>query len=110
MEEDTLSSIYNRSSISTQWLEGSSYLAYSQYGKYYLVNAATGKEEPLFSDANAFVSQARKLTGDTTLRASSLSLYSLGLRSGNPQQLLWSHRGKHYVYDRKAGKLAVDTA
>lgn len=109
MEEETLDRIYNLSSVSTQWLEGSSCLAYSQYGKYYLVNAATGKQTPLFTDPEAFVSQARQLTGDTTLRAGSLSLYGLGLRNGNSNLILWSHRGKHYVYNRTTGKLTADS-
>ena len=54
MEEDTLSDIYAKGTVSTQWVAGSHYLAYSQRGNYFIVDANTGRQEPLVANVEAF--------------------------------------------------------
>lgn len=108
MEEDTLSKVYNESSVSTQWVEGSRFMVYSQYGKHHIVDARSGKQATLVRDAEAFARQAARLSGDTALKASTLRLYGLSMRGGDTRRIYWTHRGKHLVYDRAADTLAID--
>lgn len=110
MEEETLSKVYTESSVSTQWVEGSRFMVYSQYGKHHIVDTRSGKQATLVADADAFARQAARLTGDTALKASTLRLYGLSMRGGDTRRIYWTHRGKHLVYDRAAGTLAIDKA
>lgn len=72
MEEDTLSDIYAKGTVSTQWVAGSHYLAYSQRGNYFIVDANTGRQEPLVANVEAFAKNVATLTGDTAVRAGDL--------------------------------------
>lgn len=72
MEEDTLSDIYAKGTVSTQWVAGSHYLAYSQRGNYFIVDANTGRQEPLVANVEAFAKDVATLTGDTAVRAGDL--------------------------------------
>ena len=110
MEEDTLSDIYAKGTVSTQWVAGSHYLAYSQRGNYFIVDANTGRQEPLVANVEAFAKDVATLTGDTAVRAGDLRVYGLSMRGGNPRNIYWTHRGKHLVYDRVAHALAIDSA
>lgn len=110
MEEDTLSDIYAKGTVSTQWVAGSHYLAYSQRGNYFIVDANTGRQEPLVANVEAFAKDVATLTGDTAVRAGDLRVYGLSMRGGNPRKIYWTHRGKHLVYDRVAHALAIDSA
>lgn len=110
MEEETLSKVYNESCVSTQWVEGSRFIVYCQYGKQYIVDARSGKRETLMVDAEDFVRQTICLTGDTTLKASTIRLYGLSMRGGDTKRIYWAYRGKHLVYDRTSGSLSIDKA
>ncbi|MGI6242867.1 MAG: prolyl oligopeptidase family serine peptidase [Prevotella sp.] len=111
MTEDKLSKVYSRDRISASWIDGSTCLTYNERVngrmQYYLVNA-DGKKQPLFKDNDKFVEQYTKLTGDTTMTADEIKLYGVSMRNNNPNRLYWVRRGKHLVYDRKTGKLALD--
>lgn len=93
MEEEVLDSIYDISNVSASFFEGSHYLYYSQYGRYQIVDALTGRQEPLINDADDFVSQYAHLTGDTTLHADRLRFYGLTLPYGDGRSFTWTARG-----------------
>lgn len=109
MEEETLNDIYAKTNVSTQWVANSHYVAYNQYGNYFIVDASTGRQEPLVSDMKALAKNMTRLTGDTAISANSLRLYGLSMRGDNSKRFYWTHRGKHLVYDRITKELAIDT-
>ena len=108
-EEDALQEIYRRSSISASWLKGSSFLMYEQYGRFYLVDARTGRQEPLINDQQQFAVQYQTLTGDTTMKADKLRLYGLSLENNDSRYFYWTRSQKRLVYDRATQRLAWDS-
>ena len=85
-EADTLQPIYNKSSVSTSWLNGATYFVYEQYGKSYLVDARTGHQEPLLKDQKHFVEQYKRLTGDTTKTHNIPRLYEITLKNNDSKR------------------------
>ena len=107
MEEEVLDSIYDISNVSASFFEGSHYLYYSQYGRYQIVDALTGRQEPLINDADDFVSQYAHLTGDTTLHADRLRFYGLTLPYGDGRSFTWTARGRQLTFDRTIQRLSI---
>lgn len=107
-EEDTLQPIYNKSSVSTSWLNGATYFVYEQYGKRYLVDARTGHQEPLLKDQKHFVEQYKRLTGDTTKTHNIPRLYEITLKNNDSKRFYWTHNKVHMVYNRATGVLSLD--
>ena len=109
-EEDTLQAIYNKSSVSVSWLDGSTYFIYEQYGQFHIVDARTGRQEPLIKDQSHFVEQYKKLTGDSTMKANKLRLYGISLRKNDSRRFYWARSKKNMVYDRITGRLELDNS
>ena len=112
MSEGALSEVYSQSRISVSWIDGSTWLTYNERENgqmnYYMVNPY-GRKQPIFRDNADFVRQYVKLTEDTTITADDIKLYGLSMRNNNPNRLYWTRRGKHLMYNRTTGKLAIDT-
>lgn len=101
-EEDAMQKVYARSSVSASWLEGSTFLIYEQYGRFHIVDARTGRQEPLIKNQQRFVEQYQKLTGDSTMPADKLRLYGLTLKNNDCRRFYWTRAKKRMVYDRVA--------
>jgi dipeptidyl-peptidase-4 len=112
MSGSALSESYSQSRISVSWIDGSSCLTYNEKvdGRmgYYIVSP-NGKKQPMFQDNADFVRQYAELTGDTTMTVDEIKLYGVSVRNNNLNRLYWTRRGKHLVYDRTTGKMAIDT-
>lgn len=112
MSADTLNNAFYKEDIDVQWIDGSSYLTYSQKrdgGKTYYIVSADGKKEPLVKNGGAFCQQYEAITGDTALKANDIRLWGFTLRGNSPRKLYFTKAKKHLVYDRATGTLAVDT-
>lgn len=112
MSADTLNKVFYEQDIDAQWIDGSSYLTYSQRQngarRHYIVSA-DGKQAPLISDYDAFGRQYVSLTGDSTLDTSDIRFYGITLRDNSPRRFYFTKAKKHLVYDRTTGTLAIDT-
>lgn len=111
--ERALQPLYQENAVSPAWVGDSHYLFYDvkeASGRVvYLMNAATGKRERLIKDTDAFVRQYRTLLKDTSITADNLKLYSLRMRNGDARSVYWAKGGKHFVYHRPSGRLALTT-
>jgi dipeptidyl-peptidase 4 len=109
--ERALQPLYQENAVSPAWVGDSHYLFYDvkeASGRVvYLMNAATGKRERLIKDTDAFVRQYRTLLKDTSITADNLKLYSLRMRNGDARSVYWAKGGKHFVYHRPSGRLAL---
>ena len=111
VSESALYDTYSRSRVDASWINHSSYLIYSgkENGRtLYHIMGTDGRKQPLFKNNDSLVSQYAELTGDTTMKADDIKLYGVSLRHNNPTRLFWTRRGKHLVYDRTTGRLAID--
>lgn len=109
-EEDAMQKVYARSSVSASWLEGSTFLIYEQYGRFHIVDARTGRQEPLIKNQQRFVEQYQKLTGDSTMTADKLRLYGLTLKNNDCRCFYWTRAKKRMVYDRVTQQLKLDNS
>ena len=103
--------VYNLSP-SPSWVDGSSYLIYSvkrqDTREHYLVDARTGRTEPLLKSTKDFLSQYHSITGQK-LAQSDLRFYSIEIERNDATRFYWRSKKHRLAYNRRTGVLALDT-
>ena len=111
-EESEINKIADKTYISTSWLGKTPYLYYkdktSKKSLFYLVDARTGKKEPMFNNLDRVVENYRKLTNDTAAKIDDMHFYGITMKKGDSRHLYWQNKGKRIIIDRLNNNVSLD--
>ena len=111
-EESEINKIADKTYISTSWLGKTPYLYYkdktSKKSLFYLVDARTGKKEPMFNNLDRVVENYRKLTNDTAAKTDDMHFYGITMKKGDSRHLYWQTKGKRIIIDRLNNNVSLD--
>lgn len=111
----TVNVVYSKvknSYLHPRWMKDTPYFYYhieatGQPNEHILVNAKSGKQEPLLKDTRQFMNQFTQLTGDSTVSGESFRLYKVEFLDKQLRELKISYKGKLLRYNRRTGKLSL---
>lgn len=104
---------FKNSYVYPRWIEGSSYFFYhteheGRANEHILVDARTGKQEPLIRNVGTFLQQYVDLTGAEPIKGEDFRLYRVAFSKCNSTRYLdINFKSKDFLLDRRSGQLTL---